>query len=90
MLFSAISETGINKKTNLIAYPNPVIDYLYIKTEQGKYQIKINDISGKTVLSIQIHGSERLDLSELATGTFFIELKNLQTGTSAIKKVVKQ
>lgn len=90
LLFSAISEIGINKKTNLIAYPNPVIDYLYIKTEQGKYQIKINDISGKTVLSIQIHGSERLDLSELTTGTFFIELKNLQTGTSAIKKVVKQ
>ena len=87
----SISNSIENRKTKLLytLYPNPVKDILTINVNiSEEYNYEILNTSGTTILSHQsINKTEQLDLSELASGIYFLRVsseKNVE-----IKKIVK-
>ncbi len=80
-----------NKNKEIIIYPNPALDLLTIKIDNNtdNSDIKIYDILGKIVLTNTTNTNETtLNISHLAKGNYFIEIKNNQLIT--IKKFIKQ
>lgn len=85
--------SGIEKLTNeinVIVYPNPVEDYLNIKSERSINKISLYDISGKVIKIYNNPGNDLtlLDFINLASGTYLLELTMEQeiNRTRVIKK----
>jgi hypothetical protein len=78
-----LNDLGIN------VYPNPANDYLTI--ELSKYEntnITLLNILGDVVLNKQIKNSEKLELSNLSKGIYFLSIENL-TGKATQKLIIK-
>ncbi len=77
---------GVNeKKQEIIIFPNPVKNILYINSSE-KVFCKIVDISGKYILGKQITGNDRINVSGLKSGIYFVEILS-PTGYD-IKKII--
>ena len=88
------SITSITEKENdvneLVLFPNPVNDKLYIKhttTNNNAYKIIVLDVLGKEVLHENYYNE--LNVVTLNTGVYFVKVV-YANGMSVIKKVVKQ
>ncbi|MES1181276.1 MAG: choice-of-anchor B family protein, partial [Flavobacterium sp.] len=71
--FVGVSEV---EKANLMLYPNPAGDQLFVKYSQEIYEIEISDLSGKKIMT---YAPERapmqvIDLSSMASGVYFIKI----------------
>lgn len=71
---------------SLIAYPNPFDTHLYVKNLQEASKYIVYDLMGSEVISGELK-SEFIDLTALASGTYFLQLDN---GNNAPIKVVKR
>lgn len=85
---------GINELNNTSyfkIYPNPANDFIILITEKETDMIlKVYDATGKALISKQINGkSNRIDLSALAKGIYFIEAQDAEKNTFR-QKIVKQ
>lgn len=86
----SVSEEAI---ANFSMYPNPAKEMLSVSgTLSGTTSVVLTDVMGKTVLAIagNANGNYKttVDLSSLAPGVYFLQLKNEHATT--IKRVVKQ
>jgi len=81
------SENQLSKNT-VAVYPNPTSDYLNVRSKQKNAGIKIYDVSGKMVLSLD-KAEQKIDVSQLMKGTYFLTLKNAD-GTSSTNKFIKK
>lgn len=75
-------------KDNVEVYPNPVKDYLFIKNAKKNAGTEILDVSGKLVLSLT-GIKEKIDVSQLIRGTYFLVIKN-EDGTLSKTKFIKR
>lgn len=85
---------GINELNNagyFKIYPNPANDFLTITTaRENEITCKISDATGKIVLMKQLNGkSNRIDISSLANGIYFMEAYDSDKNTYR-QKMVKQ
>jgi len=55
--------------------PNPVETYFAINGLYGTAFMRLFDSNGRCLLSGQVHDSEKIDVSGLVQGLYFIELK---------------
>jgi len=70
-------------------YPNPFTDSLNIKIQSTlNSDIKIFNISGKIIFTLDNSKNVNLDLESLSSGIYFISIKN-EIGSS-IKKIIKK
>ncbi len=77
-----ISATGIEKLTNelsVVVYPNPAKDQVSIDWEENSntLQLKLYDAFGKLMIEKQIVKGQNLDISELPSGVFILQLNGL-------------
>jgi plastocyanin len=88
---------GIQYVTNdmeIELYPNPVVDYLYVKgpSEMRQGRIEIFDLAGKSVLSFSnsdpLNENRSLDLRNLNKGMYMAKITS--TDKTLIKKFIKQ
>jgi len=82
----------INKEANnLIIYPNPASDWIIIKsTDNMPKNILIKDLTGKVVKQIKgIRKQERINVSGIARGIYFIELISSSKKTEIHKLILK-
>ena len=73
-------------------YPNPAHDFVYIESSNisGSMMVSIFDLSGKKVLSTTSYiQRSKVDLSELQSGLYLIEVQNDEGALIATQKVVK-
>lgn len=83
------------KKSELILYPNPATNEVYVLAflpSAGEYQIVVHDILGREILKLVgnsefLEISERIDVSEWNSGTYFLQLEF--NSHSFTKKIVK-
>jgi len=73
-----VSVNNFASATNFTLFPNPISDFLTIKSETNTIEnIKIYDIKGVLLYEKQIKATEiNLDLSLLKTGIYFVKIKN--------------
>ncbi|MCR6640630.1 MAG: T9SS type A sorting domain-containing protein [Sporocytophaga sp.] len=55
-------------------YPNPAVDYIYLKNTLNVEQANLYDLSGKLIRSFD--GTETLDISGIEKGVFLIRITN--------------
>ncbi len=69
-------DTGMtsNFLKDLVAYPNPASQFLFIRANQDEISYKLIDCIGKTVLSGNFSYSATLSCSNLAPGSYTLEL----------------
>ena len=57
-------------------YPNPAVDYFWLKDYEGIKEIKIFNIAGKEVRSFKPKGSDKLYVGNLNRGTYLVQFLN--------------
>jgi len=84
---TVVAPTNIDniETNNIIAYPNPVVDYLFIQSDYPVEKVEIYNHSGACVL-ISNNVSEKLDVSGLASGLYFVRI--YVEGVPVTKKIV--
>lgn len=74
---SKVNNITSMKTGNITLYPNPVVDFLNIKSDQNIYinaDLQIFTLSGALVKNIHLNNnSARINLSELNAGIYFIQ-----------------
>jgi len=80
----------INTHSSVKLYPNPFREDLIISNEKKLDEIAVFDLTGKRLMFInQINSNNiKLDLSFLASGSYFVQIKDSQ-GSLLIEKVIK-
>ena len=72
-------------------YPNPTSAFLSISGLNFSSQIRITDVSGKTVAIINSEkATEEVDLSGFSAGMYAISILNKATNKMIVEKVIKQ
>ncbi|MFQ3580134.1 MAG: C10 family peptidase, partial [Bacteroidales bacterium] len=69
--------TGINSfnARHIEIYPNPFTDLLYLKGIESRAKISISDISGKTLISLDNYNGNEIDLSNLKSGIYILNIR---------------
>jgi|GEM_PF-5367486 len=82
---SAVSE---NEISGLNVYPNPVTNgQLYISSDNGQEkQVKLYDLSGKMLLSVEVNNNQSIQLSNLNAGIYLLEIN--ENGKIAHQKLM--
>jgi len=80
----ATNEVAVKPKANI--YPNPTKGELKIQTDKKIKLVTVFDVLGKQIMKLD---TEKLDLSDLSKGTYFIAI-DFTDGTSVGKKVIKE
>lgn len=64
------------KREKLVLYPNPALDQLKLKGDLNQYnkQLRILNMKGKLVMQQSINQAGEVNLTELASGSYFLEL----------------
>jgi len=80
----------------LTVYPNPLkteMLYLQLPTSlEGKLEVKAYDLLGKEVYNKQLIGTSRtpINLGQLTSGMYVLQVKHLDTGKVWNKKIIKE
>jgi len=76
-----------NIASNFKVYPNPASDFVTIETNNVEISaVKIYDILGKNVLKQNELTNNRLDVSNLRNGIYFLKIES--NGNSITKKLI--
>ncbi len=78
-----VSNTNSSRFT---IYPNPSADFLIIDADFLNYNIAITNVLGKVLLKKENFSKNKLNISTLKTGTYFVHIENDEYKT--IKKIV--
>ena len=80
-----------NGQTGLCLYPNPTQSVLNLSADmQGRTEVKILDLSGRTVKHYVVNGLNalRLNVSDLQSGVYFISVSN--EGSTFVSKFIME
>ena len=73
--------------TNIVFYPNPVLNELYISGLDQEYQLDIYSISGQHLLTKTLVGDSKIPLS-LSSGIYVAKLIASSSGQSTVRQIV--
>lgn len=72
-------------------FPVPVTDYLNVALTGNKpYTIVLYDVKGRVLQVKETHSSDRLDMSGLSYGIYFVEITCQKDKSGFVKRIVKQ
>ncbi len=82
--FLSSNDSQLDK--DLMVYPNPTADILYINNEV--YSVSVTNYVGQLVMTAK--NSNSIDISRLPVGTYLINIQQKPNGSFIIKKVIKK
>ena len=86
--FPGTTSTKDLKKNELLIYPNITKDFLNIKHSEGVSKVEIINMAGVVVKSIDNLEQERVDVSMLNSGIYFVKVVTKEKTTAVSKFVV--
>ena len=79
---SGLSEISLS---GLTAYPNPVIDKLFLKlSQEGLYSFTLSDILGRVLLKKATDSDQEIDLSHYEAGQYMLKVTSNQLSKTTI------
>lgn len=78
---------GHNASSSLIVYPNPSSDFIKINNKFDRY--KIIDPSGKEIQSGSLRGSTEINIQNISTGIYFLQLQ-VGSNVEKTKIIIRQ
>ena len=89
--YSMIHLINFGSSAIIAAYPNPVTNQLNITGLSIQDRVALKDISGRTLMTITASATtEQLKMSQLAAGTYLLQITGKVGNTSTIKVFKKQ
>jgi len=86
------ASTGISKvgsDNGINCFPNPIVDKVTVSANSEIRQVTVRNLLGQSVKTAIVNGLDKtIDLSDVASGNYFITVK-LATGTVSTYKTVK-
>jgi plastocyanin len=78
---SGLNTENLTNNVNVLLYPNPVVNTLYIQSENENTveSVELIDISGKLVQSIQYgtdFGQRKVDVTSMPNGVYMVRVKS--------------
>ncbi|WP_456440908.1 T9SS type A sorting domain-containing protein [Psychroserpens sp.] len=70
-------------------YPNPANNSITFKGDISNYSVKMFDINGRQIKSINSNIQNEYDISTLSTGMYIIQLLENSTNKISIFKLIK-
>jgi hypothetical protein len=88
--FTFTSSIAENEYHNIVIYPNPTDNYLCFSNLESEklMSIKIYNIFGQSVLNFSDFDADKIDVSNLVKGIYFVEIKN--ENEKIIQKMIKK
>ena len=82
-------KTGIDEleEFNISVYPNPVVDELYIQSDETIEQVIVQDVNGREI-SISSENFQTLDFKSMDSGVYFVTFQTI-TSKSKTVKIIK-
>ncbi len=84
---TAINKNTVEDNSNIDVYPNPVSGVLNIKSNDNITELQVFSINGKVLLSK--FNSSQIDVSELASGMYFIKIENENGNVDTLRFIKK-
>jgi hypothetical protein len=72
------------EELNVTVYPNPVVDELYIQSEEAIEQVIVQDVNGREI-SISSENFQTLDFKSIDSGVYFVTIKTTTSKTKTVK-----
>ncbi len=86
---SKVVSVAREKGSSVRSYPSVTSGELTVEVpNNAPISISISDLTGRTMLTKTVTGTEKIDVSQLSTGTYFLTLTN--AGVRTTEKFVKQ
>lgn len=92
--FNPISVSNCASEMELVVYPNPASDVLYIKTEETNniYNALMYSADGKLIFEEKLSSQQTnaVNIADLASGVYTLILLNETTTNKTVKKIIVQ
>lgn len=85
---STLGLSESEEKNNISIYPNPTIDYLYIKSDLDIKDIQISDLNGRVMNNLEFLDN-KMNLANLQTGVYFARIIDIN-GKILTTKIIKK
>ncbi|MDR6459157.1 hypothetical protein J2786_002264 [Chryseobacterium vietnamense] len=83
----AVNEAA--KKNTVTAYPNPVIDFLYINNDNRIKEVEVYNVSGQRILNETINAQKgSVDMRGATAGVYIVKV-NTEKGSQSLKIIKK-
>lgn len=70
-------------------FPNPITDYLRFNLSDELFQVAIFTANGQILMQKEISGSHYENMEKYPAGTYIVQVRQVSTGQSVSKKIVK-
>jgi cytochrome c peroxidase len=70
-------------------FPNPITDYLRFNLSDELFQVAIFTANGQMLMQKEISGSHYENMENYPAGTYIVQVRQVSTGQSVSKKIVK-
>lgn len=87
LVYTSALSTNQFEKTQFAVYPNPAKSEVNISNIQGEFSYKIYDVSGKISKSELNQVSNTINISDLKSGIYFIDVTNAENIKSTSKLI---
>jgi len=85
----ATGTKNVFSNNNIVLYPNPANDYITLESDTPIQSVRIYDITGKSVLSLnKAHNLEMISISSLNKGIYLVNVR-FEDGTNSAIKMMK-
>ncbi len=81
------SDDEIIIKNSVKIYPVPAIDFINIATS-NESGVSLFDITGKEVLSVEIQGIKKLDVSSFKPGVYLVRVTDIDSGLVRTERII--
>jgi len=89
VLKSAAMAAEVTSSVDVLTYPNPVSDKLYISLSNAPSTLSIYSMESKQLLLLNTVGSKlEIDMSKYSSGIYFVKIES--AGKTTTKKIVKK
>jgi len=87
--FNLITGIDTESETDIVLYPNPVLNSMQIKGLNNQVDLEIVSLLGKEVFSGKVSSEQNIDVAEISEGVYFAIIR-FQSGKAKMVKFIKK
>lgn len=74
-----VNTEEINVENQLVAFPNPARDFLFIKNIKGQQTCEIFNLQGQKISEMKVEANQSIDIRSVPTGQYILKIKDGQS-----------
>jgi hypothetical protein len=83
------TSTPVSLLENLVAYPNPFKNEIFVSNAENVNRVVITNLIGQVVLDMPLNGTHKINTSNLNSGVYLVTFQT-NNGERVVRKMIKQ